>query len=164
MEIYLIRHGIAEERQNGLDHPERQLTKEGRKKAEKVAQRLGELQIGFDLVLTSPYARAQQTAQIIIQAGLCSNLEICEYLTPEGNFNQWLENWWQRQELGDNWRLALVGHEPDLSRWTEILVWGETKDHIVLKKAGMIGLEVPTTGSPVGRSQMFWLTPPRLLL
>ncbi|BAZ04892.1 phosphohistidine phosphatase SixA [Calothrix sp. NIES-3974] len=164
MEVYLIRHGIAEERQDGLDHPERQLTKEGRKKTEKVAQRLKELQIGFDLVLTSPYARAQQTAQILTQVGLCPNVEICEYLAPDGNFGQWLENWWQRQEFGDNWRLALVGHEPDLSRWTEILVWGETKDHIVLKKAGMIGVEVPTTGSPVGRSQMFWLTPPRLLL
>ncbi len=164
MEIYFVRHGIAVERVNGLDNPERMLTKIGRKKTEKVASRLKELELQFDLVLTSPYTRAQQTAQIFIEAGLSQNLQICNQLSPEGNFIRWWEDWFESAQLANNSRLALVGHEPDLGRWAEILVWGESKDRIVLKKAGMIGVEVPITGSPVGRGQMFWLTPPRLLL
>lgn len=164
MEIYFIRHGIAVERQNGLDLPERALTKQGHKKTEKVAQRLRELGLKFDLILTSPYIRAQQTAQILMAARLSVNLEISDYLVPEGLLNEWLEQWWEPQPKSENTKLALVGHEPDLSQWAEILIWGEAKDRIVLKKTGMIGVEVPTTGSPLGQCQMFWLTPPRLLL
>lgn len=173
MEIYFVRHGIAEERQDGLDHPDRELTKPGRKKTEQVAQRIKQLGLKFDLVQTSPYQRALQTAQILIDAGLGSQLEICDYLSPEGDFQKWLK-WLENQRFGekssdqehlDKFQLALVGHEPDLSQWAETLIWGQpTQERIVLKKAGMIGVEVPTTGSPVGRSQMFWLTPPRLLL
>jgi phosphohistidine phosphatase len=33
-----------------------------------------------------------------------------------------------------------------------------------LKKAGAIGLQLPDEGSPIGNSQLFWLTPPRLAL
>jgi phosphohistidine phosphatase len=58
----------------------------------------------------------------------------------------------------------MVGHEPCLTNWAEILLWGEAKEQLVLKKAGMIGIKVPDDGSPVGRSQMFWLTHPKYLL
>ena len=34
----------------------------------------------------------------------------------------------------------------------------------VLKQAGIIGLTLPETGSPLGHSQLFWLTPPKYLL
>ncbi|MER3478596.1 MAG: phosphohistidine phosphatase SixA, partial [Leptolyngbya sp. ERB_1_2] len=60
--------------------------------------------------------------------------------------------------------LALVGHEPDLSGWAELLVWGEVRDRILLKKAGMIGLDLPDSGSAISNSQLFWLTPPKFLL
>ena len=51
MELYLIRHGIAEEHQPQLKDEERQLTPEGRQKTEKVAQRLAKLELHFDLIL-----------------------------------------------------------------------------------------------------------------
>ena len=51
MELYLIRHGIAEEHQPGLKDEERQLTPEGREKTEKIAQRLVKLSFNFDLIL-----------------------------------------------------------------------------------------------------------------
>ncbi len=40
MELYLIRHGIAQEHQAGIKDEERKLTTEGRQKTEKVVQRL----------------------------------------------------------------------------------------------------------------------------
>lgn len=164
MELYLIRHGIAEEREAGIKDEDRKLTKEGRQKTEKVAQRLVTLDLHFDLVITSPLARAQQTAEILISAGLSSQLEQSSHLSPEGNINNWLAEWLEPRKYPQKTQLALVGHEPNLSNWAEILLWGEAKGHLVLKKAGMIGIKLPEIGSPWGRSHMFWLTPPKYLL
>jgi phosphohistidine phosphatase len=164
MEIYLIRHGIAEEHQAGLKDEERKLTKEGRQKTEKVAQRLVKLGLYADLILTSPLVRAHQTAEILIAAGLSSQLETSDHLTPEGDINKWLTDWFQPRNYADKTQLALVGHEPNLSNWAENLLWGEAKGSLVLKKAGMIGIKLPEIGSPLGRSQMLWLIPPKYLL
>ena len=164
MQLYLIRHGIAEAHKPELKDEERQLTKEGRQKTEKVAQRFVKLGLNFDLILTSPFARAHQTAEILTAAGLSSQLEISDHLTFTGDIQNWLKDWLKPRKLSSNTHLALVGHEPCLSSWAEILLWGESKERLVLKKAGMIGITVPDDGSPVGRSQMFWLTPPKYLL
>ncbi|BAY17646.1 phosphohistidine phosphatase SixA [Nostoc sp. HK-01] len=164
MELYLIRHGIAQEREVGIKDEERELTKEGRQKTEKVAQRLLHLNFKFDLIVTSPLTRARQTAEILIATGLSSHLEESTHLAPGGHLSSWLSYWLEPKNYAPNTQLALVGHEPDLSSWAEILLWGEIKGCLVLKKAGMIGVKLPEADSVVGRSQMFWLTPPKYLL
>jgi phosphohistidine phosphatase len=164
VELYLIRHGIAEERQLGIKDEQRSLTKEGRQKTEKVAQRIKKLGLQFDLILTSPLVRARQTAEILIAAGLSSQLEESLHLAPDRQIYNWLAEWLEPKNYSQNTQLALVGHEPSLSNWAEILLWGEVKASLVLKKAGMIGIKLPETGSVLGRSQMFWLTPPKYLL
>ncbi|PLZ89056.1 phosphohistidine phosphatase SixA [Fischerella muscicola CCMEE 5323] len=164
VELYFIRHGIAEVATDDIKDEERRLTKQGRQKTEKVAQRLKKLGLHFDFVATSPLVRARQTADILMAAGLSSQIEECTHLAPDGNIYNWVVNWLEPKNFAPETKLALVGHEPCLSRWAEILVWGEAKEHLVLKKAGMIGIKVPETGSPLGRGQMFWLTPPKYLL
>lgn len=164
MELYLIRHGIAEERRPEIKDEERVLTKAGRQKTEKVAHQLQKLGLHFDLIATSPLVRAYQTAEIFISAGLSAHLEECTHLAPNGNINAWVKDWLSLKNYSPDSRLALVGHEPDLGNWAEILVWGQAKSSLVLKKAGMIGIKLPEKGSPLGCSQMFWLTPPKYLL
>ncbi|MCL6752555.1 phosphohistidine phosphatase SixA [Nostoc sp. CCCryo 231-06] len=164
MELYLIRHGIAEDKGLDIKDEERSLTKEGRQKSEKVAQKLVKLGLSFDLILTSPLVRARQTAEILIAEKLSSQLEESSHLAPDGQISSWLKDWLEPRNYSQNTQLALVGHEPDLTNWAEILLWGEVKESLVLKKAGMIGIKLPETGSPLGRSQMFWLTPPKYLL
>ncbi|MEH2355268.1 phosphohistidine phosphatase SixA [Nostoc sp.] len=164
MELYLIRHGIAEDKGLGIKDEERSLTKEGRQKTEKVAQKLVKLGLNFDLILTSPLVRARQTAEILITEKLSSQLEESSHLAHDGQISSWLKDWLEPRNYSQNTQLALVGHEPDLTSWAEILLWGEVKASLVLKKAGMIGIKLPETGSPLGRSQMFWLTPPKYLL
>ncbi|MDF5707725.1 MAG: phosphohistidine phosphatase SixA [Nostoc sp. S4] len=164
MELYLIRHGIAEDKDLGIKDEERSLTKEGTQKTEKVAQKLVKLDLKFDLIVTSPLVRARQTAQILIAAGLSSQLEESSHLAHDGQISGWLKDWLEPRNYSQNTQLALVGHEPDLTNWAEILLWGEVKASLVLKKAGMIGIKLPETGSPLGCSQMFWLTPPKYLL
>ncbi len=65
---------------------QRSLTKEGRQKTEKVAQKLVKLGLQFDLIVTSPLVRARQTAEILIKAGLSSQLEESSYLAPDGRY------------------------------------------------------------------------------
>jgi phosphohistidine phosphatase len=162
MELYLIRHGLAGEFGSYPDDRDRPLTEAGKKKTQLVAERLKTLSIQFDQVLSSPFARAWQTAEILLQVGLSNRLEVADYLAPAGEMSAWLD-WLLTWKTGSQGTLALVGHEPDLSRWAEILLWGEYKGVITLKKAGVIGLAVPDS-EPVGNASLFWLTPPRLLL
>lgn len=163
MHLYLIRHGIAAAPEEYDTDSERPLTKEGASKTRKIAQRLYQLEIQFDLILTSPLLRAQQTAQILQTVGLSSQIEESATLAPSGDIGKWLDWYKQWQEIGSP-SLALVGHQPNLGNWAETLLWARSQDALILKKAGTIGLILPETGSPVGRSQMFWLTPPKFLL
>jgi len=178
VELYLIRHGIAEERSPDLDDEKRELTAKGRDKTQKVAKRLYELGLRFELILTSPLTRARQTAAILQTCGLSSQIEESSDLSPEGDFRLWLSWLEKKQMLATDTQLALVGHEPDLGQWTEMLIWGNLKLEsefaensvdsypaaLVLKKAGIIGVSLPKDSSPVGRSQLFWLAPPKFLL
>ena len=161
IDLYLIRHGLAGQHGDYTNDAERPLTDEGKRKTKQVAKRLVDLGITVDLMLTSPLVRAQQTADICKDAGLSKSLEVADCLAT-GNIEEWLA-WfegWRSPEKS----LALVGHEPTLSAWAEVLTVGSTTGNFILKKAGVIGLTVPVEESPIGHSQLFWLTPPRLLL
>lgn len=165
MELYLIRHGIAAQREDYANDQERPLTHKGRQKTGKIAKQLRERGLRFDLILTSPLVRARETAAILQEAGLCSQVEEFTSLAPDGDINAWVR--WleehQHSATGDRC-LALVGHQPDLGNWAETLVWGNAKEKLVLKKAGVIGLNLPTTGTPVGHSELFLLTSPKWLI
>lgn len=165
MEIYLIRHGIAAEREAYGKDEERRLTDIGRKKTAKVAKQLRDRDLRFDLILTSPLVRARETAAILQDAGLASQVEEFTPLSPDGDIHawvRWLEKRWQT--AADDKCLALVGHQPDLGNWAETLVWGEAKEKLILKKAGVIGLNIPDSKSPIGHSELFLLTSPKWLL
>nr|WP_228056051.1 phosphohistidine phosphatase SixA [Microcoleus sp. LEGE 07076] len=159
----MFRHGIAAEPEEYETDSERPLTKQGDRKTRKIAQRLYDLEIQFDLILASPLLRAQQTAQILLSVGLSAKITESAALAPSGDIGDWLKWYKQWQETGSR-SLVLVGHQPDLGNWAETLLWGRSQDALILKKAGIIGLILPETGSPVGRSQMFWLTGPKFLL
>jgi phosphohistidine phosphatase len=165
MEVYLIRHGLAGEHGDYKDDNIRPLTDEGRKKTAKVAKRLSEINLHFDIILTSPLTRASQTAAILLEAGLSDRLEEFDALAPEGNIETWVEwygKWYESDEAGKT--IALVGHQPNLGDWTETLVWGKAQDKLVFKKAGVIGLRVPEAKDPIGSSELFLLTSPKWLI
>jgi phosphohistidine phosphatase len=181
-EVYFIRHGIAVAPEKGLDDEARSLTQKGIIKTQRVAQRLSELGLQFDALLSSPLTRARQTADILQAAGLASQTQEFLPLKPGGNLFDWV-TWlgqWQfahsNKSIADpeQWEnavqtsVALVGHEPSLSQWAQQLVTGQTsplqKENWALKKAGIIGLQVPAAKRAIGQSQLFWLSPPRFLL
>jgi phosphohistidine phosphatase len=162
-QLYLIRHGIAADPSNYADDRDRPLTAEGCSKTKAVAAKLKEMELWFDEILTSPLVRAQQTAEILLQANLSAQMTTTEMLAPKGSFSNWLNERAAKFPVAPQ-TFALIGHEPDLSQWAELLIWGEVQGVLVLKKAGIIGIELPDTTDPVGNSHLFWLTPPRFLL
>lgn len=164
MEVYLIRHGIAGEKGTYADDEQRPLVKKGRDKTAQVAQRLVSVGLKFDLLLSSPLVRAYQTAEILQQAGLAKTIETFAPLKPDGAIAQWLE-WLQQYQLQHpDAKIALVGHQPDLGNWTEMLLWGDIKGQIEVKKSGVIGLKIPQFGTPIARSTLFLHVSPKWLI
>ena len=164
MQVYLIRHGIAAQRGTYTNDEKRPLVSKGRQKTAKVAERLLAAGVKFDLILSSPLVRAYQTAEILQQAGLSKTLNTFSSLKPDGNIEQWLEWLQQWQPHNPNGTLALVGHQPNLGNWTEMLIWGTIKQQLVVKKSGVIGLTLPSIGTPISRSTLFLLTSPKWII
>jgi phosphohistidine phosphatase len=163
VDVFFIRHGIAADPSEYPQDRDRPLISKGRKKTAAVAQRLREIGLYFDEMLTSPLIRAQQTAEILLDRGLTAQLTVTDFLSPDGVFVDWLA-WLMAWKSPEHRTLALVGHQPDLGQWAERLVWGDPQHKLVLKKAGIIGVTVPDDTDPIGNSLLFWLTPPRYLM
>jgi phosphohistidine phosphatase len=177
MYLYLIRHGIAVDLEPlALDSrslpsalaiandESRVLTQVGRKKFAQVAERLGKLELTFDLIITSPLIRARQTADIAIEKQLSSRLEVSEDLKPNGNLQSWLTNWHPRFDRTSISTLALVGHEPNLSEWAELFIFGKVYHHLILKRGGIIGLKFADDRLSIGTAQLYCLIPPKILI
>src|SRR5271169_1701375 len=70
MQLFIVRHGIAIDREDPKcpPDPERFLTEEGAEKTKQVARGVAEVASVPDLILSSPYVRALQTAEIFAKA------------------------------------------------------------------------------------------------
>ena len=86
MQIYLLRHGIAEPGHPGEPDSDRALTSEGKKKVREVARTAAAAGIKPALILTSPYKRAFATARIAAdELGYTSDLLTSSALTPHAS-------------------------------------------------------------------------------
>ena len=137
MEIYILRHGIAVERGSPSykKDSDRPLTKEGEDKMHQIAEAMLGMGLRFDLILSSPYMRANQTARIVA-AELDEEVTFTNFLVPDGNALELIaEINGERPQ-----RVLLVGHEPDLSLLISVLVTGGSNAAIELKKGGLCKL------------------------
>lgn len=162
MRVLLIRHGKAEDASAWPTDAARPLAAEGRLQVERLAARLVEIGLRSDALLTSPIRRARETAELLAAGGAGPKPEEWEPLAigPELAVIAPTFDSLRRQEVSC---LALVGHMPTLADWAEELVWGEPRGRVVLKPAGVVGLDLPDSGSLAGRCSLFWLTSPKLL-
>jgi phosphohistidine phosphatase len=159
MEIYILRHGIAVERGTSgyKKDSDRPLTPEGKDKMHQIAEAILAMELKFDLILSSPFARAEQTASIV--AGeLEQEVTFSEFLEPDGNALELIA------EINDEkpQRVLLVGHEPHLSQLVSVLTTGGSDAAIELKKGGLCKLT--TDKLTFGRcATLHWLLTPKLL-
>jgi phosphohistidine phosphatase len=139
MNLYIIRHAIAVEAgaPGYEDDSQRPLTGKGRKKMEQVAQGLKKLDAEIDVMLTSPYVRAADTAKIVRKVfGLSKDQMVAtEYLMPTGYADQLINLINEKYASVAN--LALVGHEPYLGNLISVLVAGDPDVAFDLKKGGV---------------------------
>ena len=138
------------------DDAERPLTKEGKERMARSAAVLARLDLQLDAILTSPLARARQTADIVAEA-----LNAKEKLLNEKR----LGIGFNRDRLAEILRdhagcaaLMLIGHEPSFSETISALIGG---GRIVCRKGGLVCVKL---GDPTSlKGELLWLIPPRLL-
>ena len=149
-DLVLLRHGIAVPRLAGLDHPDRSLTSAGRQRTRLVMATLVQRGLRLDRLISSPYRRALQTAELAVEAGLAPGLAVDERLEPGGALETLLTPF--------DGCIGLVGHEPDLGDLACGLL-GCAPGALVLKKAGVIQLRCSA-----GQWQLQALLRPALLI
>jgi phosphohistidine phosphatase len=162
MELYLFRHGIAEDGRPGNPDSARQLTDEGREKAAAVAKMARRTGVRPSLILTSPYQRARQTAQIAAEElGFEGNILSTDSLVPDST----PENVWRSiRDHADETAILLAGHEPLLSQLAAWLLNAPSL-RVEMKKAALVRIDVDSPrGGRVGPPHgiLRWMTIPRM--
>ena len=163
MQLILIRHAIAEDRElfaeTGLSDAERRLTTRGRRRMARNARGLRAIVPSLDLVATSPLRRARETAEIVAEA--YGDIPVVEaaMLAPGGSRDA-CKRWLERHKTEG--ALAVVGHEPHLRETVSWLITGDSTPILMFKKGGACCVELPDhiTG---GAGRLQWLLTPRAL-
>jgi len=158
-ELFLIRHGIAEERGDAWpDDTKRPLSENGIERLRKAARGLARLDVSIDLVLTSPLVRARQTADVVASAfDPRPSIVTIESLAPEGNYTALVAD---LEKHARRTRIALVGHEPSMGELAARLIG--SRHSFEFKKGGVCRIDVDDI-PPAGPGDLRWMLPPRVL-
>lgn len=149
MQIYLLRHGIADDARPGQPDSERALTPEGRKRLQAVKRRAG---LTTMFTLSSPYLRAMQTAAIF-------GGEIVETPTLEPGANP--EDTWNELRLfKDKAQILCATHEPLCSNLAAYLL-NVPALPMDVKKGALIRIDVDRLG-PKPHGTLKWMIVPKL--
>jgi phosphohistidine phosphatase len=154
--LYFLRHGLADHSEWAGDDTMRPLTARGKQQMARTAETLARLDLGLELIISSPLARAYQTAEIVAAAlGLRDRLVSDERLAPGFGLAE------LRRVLSEHaglTTLMFVGHEPDFSDTISALIGG---GRILCKKGGLARVDCPDDGLT---GDLVWLAPPALLM
>jgi phosphohistidine phosphatase len=163
MNLYIVRHAIAVDpgTPGYEDDSQRPLTDAGIKKMKKIVKGLRQLDVELDVILTSPYVRARDTAKILAKEFEMKNkIAFTDNLIPPGDFEKLIK------EIQGNYNvsnLALVGHEPMLSSLISWLTTGSTDAKVTLKKGGVAYLLAENLYQD-HRASLEWLLTPGLMV
>ena len=162
MTLYFLRHAIALDRtewhQKDSDRP---LTSEGVRKMRKNARGMKQMGLSFDWILTSPYRRAYDTAQVVAETFKArKKLRILKSLASDGSPERLVRHLALDYLTGED--LLLVGHEPYLSQLVSVLVGAKGRLDLDLKKGGLCKLTAAAL--TYGRcATLEWWIPPKVL-
>lgn len=155
-QLHLLRHADAGDplAWHGPDD-HRPLSDKGRKQADRLGRFLAAMGFGPDMILTSPMARAAQTAEIVGEhLGVVVTVDdrLAESLGL-GELERVL------RDAGDPDRPIVVGHDPDFSDLVAILC---DTSRIPMRKGALARIDVGRPLEP-GVGTLRWLVPPDLL-
>ena len=155
MELYFLRHGIAEDAgPAGTGDAGRRLTKEGIAKMRAEARGLRRLGVSIDTLLSSPLVRAHETAEIVAKE-LGVELQLADALAPGCDAQRLFDLLGEHRAAE---RVMVVGHEPDFSAMIGALTGGS---RVQLKKGGLARVDMEVLEP--GAATLVWLLPPKVL-
>ena len=164
MNLYIIRHAIAvdEGTPDYEQDSERPLTDKGRKKMRQIARGLRNLGVEFDIILSSPYVRARETAEILADVfKMKKKIAFSESLVPMADPQLLIPELNEKYPVDS---IVLVGHEPQLSAFIGLLTAENSKIDITLKKGGVCYLTADDLHHDDHRATMEWLLTPGILM
>lgn len=157
MQLWLVRHAVAAERDEfeGPDG-ERPLTAKGRRRFRRFSQWLASETRLPEIIVSSPLVRAAQTAQILAKScGIKKTaVQFTDLLAPGVDIGELLK--FARDLPAD--RVALVGHEPDMSEILAVLVGGGA---FHFDKGFVASVEFSSL-PPAGDGRLAWFVGPKL--
>lgn len=133
MEVYVLRHGEAEERETGHADRDRKLTAKGKQDLKAVLKLARRAEVAPDVILTSPLRRAQETAAIAAEVLDCRHVVETRNLSPDAS----PELLW-KEITSDHKveKILLAGHQPHLGSLIGWLL--EAPVMVDLKKGSMV--------------------------
>lgn len=127
---------------------------------QKVAIRLREMIDPVDRVITSPYVRARQTAEILSQIFFETPVVEAAELVPHSPPSAFVN--WLKAHAADAKVLVAVGHEPQISALATYLLAGKAESLIEMKKSAVLSLEIADPESIGPKCAVLnWLIPPK---
>jgi len=161
MLLYIVRHGIAIDREDPKcpSDPERYLTPEGIKRTCEVAKHIAVLIERPKVLISSPYVRAMQTAEIFAEGlgNTKSKIEKTDHLLPGADPSAFFRELGRKKALDS---VMCFGHAPQLDELISAAL-GVKKDLTELKKAGVACIELVHLQPPAGK--LVWLLAPRVV-
>jgi len=151
MDLFLIRHAIAEKRRAGFPDAQRALTDRGRTRFEAVVQSLDHAGFRFDRVYHSPWLRALQTAELL------TSITDGPLIAAEG-LAQSPRPAFFASLTGEN--VVCVGHEPWMSDTVALLTTGTPDGSWLRFKKGAVAWLRGPPAPPSQELRTPWGHPP----
>jgi phosphohistidine phosphatase len=156
MLLLLIRHAHAGARdpERWPDDRDRPLTDKGRKTQRDVSRFLLKRNLVPALVLTSPWARAAETAEILARELALPDPPVpCPALADAPDLDRLAQDIGER---GAEAMVALVGHSPWIEELAALLLTGSDSGvRIDYPKSGVMGIDVEKPGAGAGELRLF---------
>ncbi len=156
MEIYILRHGEAEERAAGRADRDRKLTPRGKQRLKTVLKIARSAGVAPEIILTSPLRRARETAALAGAILGCRRILETRSLLPGASPDQvW-------KEIGSQHKvekILLAGHEPHLGSLIGLLL--EAPVMVDLKKGALVRIVTQARLGPP-RGVLKWMMTPKV--
>ncbi len=160
MILYLVRHAIAEDSSASGRDADRALTTEGKAKMRRAAAGLAALEVRLGRILTSPYRRAVETAEILAAALGSVETRVLPELAAGADPTAVLAALRPHRQVD---ALALVGHQPDLGYLSSQVMTGRPDAcPLPFKKGAVACFEIAEPRGSL-RGELSWFLTPKQL-
>lgn len=161
MNVYIVRHGIAEPLASPRAGSDRQrtLTANGRRRTRQAARGLKALGVQPDMIASSPFVRALETAGILLDVLLPDgDVEVCGFLAPGATADDLL-SWLPETDCADP---MVVGHNPDCADIAAALLGMSRNAILAFGKAAACCISFDAVPG-LGDGRLEWLLQPKQL-